>query len=388
MKVFYVVVIGVLLGLALGAAMSWAHFGDAPPLRVPLAARRSPDGPQTGGPKVQVDERFHDFGVVERDAEVRHVFHFKNVGDETLTLQPGGTTCSKCTISELSKTEAASGETVDVTVVYIPGVQVNFRQRATILTNDPDQSRVELNVSGIVTMRYDVVPPNLVLSKISANETTLAVVKIHAFLSDAVEVVGHEFTHAESAPYFEVKSEPIPRDQLADSQAKSGCRVELTVKPGLPLGPILQTIRLQIRMSDSADTATVEVPISGTVDSDISFVGPGWNADQARLSIGTVKSAEGAKRRLLLLVRGEHRHDVTIKPVTVDPAWLVVALGEPSDLQSGAVTQIPLTIEIPPDTPPVNHLGSDQGKYAEIILETTHPEVKQIRMNVRFVIVR
>jgi hypothetical protein len=63
-----------------------------------------------------------------------------------------------------------------------------------------------------------------------------------------------------------------------------------------------------------------------------------------------------------------------------------VTVGEPTELRSGAVTQIPLTIEIPPGQPPVNHLGYDQGAYAEIVLETTHPEVKKIRIHVKFVI--
>ncbi len=62
-------------------------------------------------------------------------------------------------------------------------------------------------------------------------------------------------------------------------------------------------------------------------------------------------------------------------------------MGEPSELSSGAVTQIPLTIEIPPDAPPANHLGTEQGKYGEVILETTHADIKQIRMYLQFVTV-
>ena len=86
---------------------------------------------------------------------------------------------------------------------------------------------------------------------------------------------------------------------------------------------------------------------------------------------------------MFVLLRGDRRHDVTIKTGKVDPSWLKVTLGEPTELKSGdgGVTQIPLTIEIPPGMPPVNHLGTDQGKYAEVVLETTHPQVTEIRMN-------
>jgi hypothetical protein len=386
MKVSYVVVVGAVLGAALGAGISWARFGNTP-TRLSRVSVESPDAPPGDRPKLRVDEKSHDFGKVERDVEARHVFHFKNIGQRTLTLKASGTSCSKCTIAELDKPEVAPGESAEVAVVYVPGDVPSFRQMAWITTNDPDQPRVELSIVGTVTTRYEVVPPHLVLSKVSATETKRAEVKIYAFFSDEVAVVGHEFTDAESAPYFEVKSEPIPADQAAERKAKSGCRVEVALKPGLPLGPFRQTIRLQLRMSGTADNPTVELPIMGTIDSDISIVGPDWNADAGRLSIGTVNAGEGATRRVLLLVRGEHRHDVTVKPAKVDPAWLKVAVGEPSDLPSGAVTQIPLTIEIPPNMPQVNHLGTDQGKYAEIILETTHSQLKQIRMYLRFVIV-
>ena len=88
-------------------------------------------------------------------------------------------------------------------------------------------------------------------------------------------------------------------------------------------------------------------------------------------------------------MRGNHRRDLVVKTGKVDPPWLKVTLGEPSELKGdgdGGVMQIPLTIEIPPGMPPVNHLGTEQGKYAEVVLETTHPQISEIRMNLRFVI--
>jgi hypothetical protein len=387
MKASYVVVLGVLLGLALGAGVTWARFGDAPPLRLPVSGSGSEAAAAGDQPKLQIDERFFDFGVLERDLEARHDFRVTNIGKRPLTLEAGGTTCTKCTIAEVGKSTLEPGESTTVTVAYKPGDKAVFRQVAWIKTNDPDQQRVELNISGSVTTRYEVVPAQVVLSKVSAHETRQAEVKIWAFFSDAVEITSHEFSDPDTASFYEFKSSAIAADQVAEQKAKSGCRVELTLKPGLPLGPFRQTIRLQFRMSGTSDTPTVEVPIMGTIDSDISLVGPGWNSDAERLAMGTVKSDKGVSRQLLMLVRGEHRHGVTVKPVDLDPAWLKVTVGEPSELPSGAVTQIPLTIEIPPGMQPVNRLGTEQGKFAEITLETTHPEVKQIRMHLKFVIV-
>ncbi len=52
------------------------------------------------------------------------------------------------------------------------------------------------------------------------------------------------------------------------------------------------------------------------------------------------------------------------------------------------MTQIPLTIEIPPGMPAVNHLGTNQGKFAKVVLETTNPDAKQIRMDLQFIILQ
>ena len=63
-----------------------------------------------------------------------------------------------------------------------------------------------------------------------------------------------------------------------------------------------------------------------------------------------------------------------------------MSLGQPSEINHGAVVETPLVIEIPPGSPAVNRLGSDQGKLGEIILETTHPRVPKVRILVRLAV--
>ncbi len=383
MKLSSVIVISAVLGCVVGAGISWAKFGNSPPL-FPSSSTASAAA-RSRSPQVLVDERNFDFGKVERKSKVRHTFKFTNVGGGTLTLKAVGTTCTMCTVSEVSKNRLAHGETADVTIEYDSSYsRPQFHQSATILTNDAEQERVELNIFGSITSRYQVVPDSLVFSKISVNETKRAEIKIYAFLTDNVQVVKHELTDAESAPFFEVQTAPIPKDQLAENpDVKSGCLVTVTVKPGLPLGPIRQTIRLEL---NTPGEEPFEIPIQATVDSDISIVGGGgWNADASKLNIGSVRSALGATRQLKILLRGPERHGVKVHPVKVDPAWLKVTTGQTSSLTKD-VDQIPLTIEIPRGTPAVNHLGSDQGKYAEIMFETTHPQVKHMRMYLQFIV--
>ncbi len=383
MKLSYVIFVSAVLGCVVGAGISWAKFGNAPPL-FPRSATASAVA-RSQSPQVLVDERNFDFGKVERKTKVRHTFKVTNVGGGTLTLKAAGTTCTMCTVSQVSKDRLAHGETADVTIEYDSSYsRPQFHQSATILTNDAEQPRVELNIFGSITTRYQVVPDSLVFSKISVNETKTAEIKIYAFLTDDVQVVKHELTGADTAPFFEVHTAPIPKEHLTENpDVKSGYLVTVTVKPGLPLGPIRQTIRLEL---NAPGEEPLEIPIQAIVDSDISIVGgSGWNADASKLNIGSVRSAEGATRSLLILMRGPDRHSVKVRPLKVDPAWLKVTLGETSELNKD-VDEIPLTIEIPPGTPAVNHLGSDQGKYAEIMFETTHPQAKHMRMYLQFIV--
>ena len=40
----------------------------------------------SGKPKIEFDTITHDFGKQEQNAEIKHVFTFKNIGDGTLLI--------------------------------------------------------------------------------------------------------------------------------------------------------------------------------------------------------------------------------------------------------------------------------------------------------------
>ena len=103
------------------------------------------------------------------------------------------------------------------------------------------------------------------------------------------------------------------------------------------------------------------------------------------LQLGVVRSSEGLKRTVTVLIHGAHRHDVEVTVGKRSPALLEARLGEPADVSGGSVVRIPLIIEIPPGAPPANYLGSP-GKMGQIILDTTHPDAKQIRLYVQFAV--
>ena len=65
---------------------------------------------------------------------------------------------------------------------------------------------------------------------------------------------------------------------------------------------------------------------------------------------------------------------------------LDVELGETREINNGAVRMVPVTIRVKPDSPNVNCMGSKQGKEGEIILDTQHPEIEQLKLRVVFAV--
>jgi hypothetical protein len=387
MKAPTVIALAALVGCGLGIASTFAQLGFSK--SKDLTNLVEADGARsTSGvvkPTVVVDQEEHDFGVVEVDSLSRHAFKFTNKGDAPLTLTEGATSCGRCTFAEAPKHEIAPGETVDVVVQYsAEHTETEFRKTAWINTNDPDRPSVMLTIHGRIAQSFKAVPSDLNFSKVATTERKTIDMQLLGFSEKPLEIVRHEFLESETADHFEASFLPLPADQRKDDGAKSGVLVSVAVKPGLPLGPIRQKIRLETNLERNP---VLEVPIEATIVSDIQVFGArGWSEDLNLLTIGPVKSRDGAKRELSLFVRGPHRDQVQVKPSKVDPDLLKVTVGEPKPLSSSPVTKIPLTIEIPAGSPPVNYLGTEANKAVELVLETTHPEAKQIKLYVSFAV--
>jgi hypothetical protein len=164
---------------------------------------------------------------------------------------------------------------------------------------------------------------------------------------------------------------------------RSGYLVDVTVKPGLPLGGFRQTILVQTGLKS---VPTVQIPLAGTVVGDISIVGQGWDEENGILTLGRVSSYQGAQRRLLLFTRGSLAKQVQFTLVRCDPDLLQVdqqKLKETTTIGSGTVSQTPLVIRIPKGSRRAYYLGSDLG---EILIKTNHPDIPLLRIHVRFAV--
>jgi len=387
MKTWIALGVAVVLGVGVGIGAALVRVQLSPWDGTPGGARSEPasaavldpDAPQ---PKLVVEEDTHDFGAMDERNKGRYEFILTNVGDAPLTLKQGEASC-KCTSTILEKGGIEPGESAKVVLEWTGKNRTGpFTESATITTNDPHRPTVTLTIKGRITTAVRALPSKLTISGITAGQEASAQVKLFGFRSEPLQITGHEFSHPETSENFLVASQPLSPDQLAEEQdAKSGCLVEVTVKPGLPLGAFEQTILLKTNYHEAP---TIEVPVQGTICSEISIVGKGWNRKAGTLYWGNVKSQQGDRRNLFIRVSGPHRKEVRFKPIEIHPDLLEVELGETSYAENGRLSLTPLTIQIPKGSPPADYLGTSEGKLGQIILETNHPNARELRILLRF----
>jgi len=390
MRTFSIISLGVVGGIALGVGVAGARYGATSNEYVGRVASSPPPGLAAPGPgvprpavRVEGTDSF-DFGDVDAGVTVEHGFVLKNDGPGALTLRKGGTTCGKCTVNDLPADTLQAGESETVTVTYhAPEHATIFRQSASILTNDPNQPRVSLTVTGNVVAAVSASPSEIVFTRISTTAPATAEVRLLAFSAVPLEVTGHEFLEPETADRFRMELAPLPAEEIKNNAARSGAMLKVTALPGLPTGALRQQLRLTTNQEKSP---AIVLPIQGVVDSDVSVIGAGWDRERGALGMGVVHSRQGTRRQVTLLVRGAHRHDAKIKIAAVEPRFVQAELGSPEPIHGGDVIKWPLTVIIPPGAPNMNCTAPPQGTPGMLTLETTIPDVPQVSLSLRFLV--
>lgn len=212
----------------------------------------------------------------------------------------------------------------------------------------------------------------MVLTSVSSQGGAKTSAMIFTFAPVQPEVVAVRVEDAESPQILSLSTRPLePQEVRLERNATGGVRLDVEVLPGVPLGPLHKTIRVDLRLPEEV---TAELTLDGTVAGDLALVGPGWDSSRQILKLGTVSARTGMRTQLFITAKGPHRE--TVRPVLrgVVPESITVEVGEGVPVGSSGVLRIPLTIAIPPGSPQVNHLGSSQAPAGRIELETGHPD--------------
>jgi hypothetical protein len=387
MRIISTIAVAALIGVLGGGAVAYVEVRNDPDALDKLSA-----APATGvkagdkeAPHVVVDQPHYDFGTMQRGTSKSHEFVIRNTGNAPLKIRNGGTTC-KCTLSKVADESIPAGGSTMVKLEWTAKADGGpFRQTATILTNDPTQSQVELAVDGQILALSNVEPAEFLFDKLSVGEKKSVQVYVMAMLQDELSVTEPQISDPTVRDKFDVKIEPVEPSALPNKLAKRGYRVTMSSKEGLPVGRFHSWLTLH---TDLPDAGKIEIPIAGQVVGDISVTGvTGWNSEESLLTIGSVKSSEGGQGKVFLSVRGPGAADIKFDVKSKEPDVLKVTLGAPKKLKETLV-QVPVTIDIPPGTKPMVHLDTAQGEAARIVFSTSHPKIKELSLSVRFAVER
>lgn len=383
MRALPVAVIAIVLGAVVGIASAYWTVGPQHSAADIAVLRGGPSAEALDLPMFAADSTTYNFGAMQRGTSKEHAFKVTNEGTRPLMVEVLSTTC-KCTVGDVSGEPILPGETVDVTLNWVaktaPG---DFRQTATLKTNDPRRRREELTVEGTVTDVSGVEPREWFFDEFRPGESRTESVYVMSYHSDDLKVSSAELDHEDAKDEYEVKVVEVPKDELPDAAAKAGVRVDVTPLANVALGPMQDWVVLKTNIEGAEE---LRVPILGNAVGDIEIRGPAaWNEVTGAIHFGNIQSEEGEEVKLFVSIKGDHVSDVKLEVVEKDPEQLEIELGELKRLKPGSA-MVPMTVRVPKGLPPAIRNGSGMGEAGHVVLKTNHPLNPEISFGVRYVI--
>lgn len=359
----WLILIVVAVAALIAASAALPLLGDNSTGRPPQIA--APVEVSQDAPEVVVDgDLVYPFGVMAHMTERKHTWTIRNKGKGPLKLINEGTTC-QCTMLQLPKDAAQEippGGSLAIDLSWTPKVTGNFKQTATIGTNDPRQPKIVLSAEGKVYPAVVVVPADQVVSFGTVGNEEDAVRPVLIYSKDRPDTKITRVTVVSNRPNQIAASVRRATPEETKGETETGHIVEVTLKAGDKLGPITGEVLIA---TDHPEKSEVKVRVSGNVTGPISFI-------PARAEVRNATSSDGGSAINQVWVRGQHDTHFTVAST---PAGVSVEF-EPMPRRPGANGSMQrMTTRIAPGTP----AGDIRG---EIVLRTDHPHAAEIRLPV------
>jgi hypothetical protein len=341
-----------------------------------FAMRGSASSATHGVPKAVVEQTEHYLGFLDPAEQCAHVFMIRNEGQAPLKLTRGGTSC-KCTMSELPDRPIPPGGTAEVRVASkIAQQSGDFAHSATIFTNDPNRKRVRLLLHGTIRKYVAADPKRIVLSAMRREEARSVGATLYSQVWESFRV--EDVTSTLDGLNWQIG--PADPETLSEWKARSGYRLEVAVPPNLPAGNFWHELEMSVVPGDGSPARTFSLDVTGSVLSRITIYGPKLLGGKI-LKLGTIPEGEGARERLTMKVRDDHRR-LLIERVETDPEFLQVEV-VPLDSGNEDLGLYRIDVEIPPDAP----IGDFISHPGEFRIVSDHPKLPVLALKVAFAVV-
>lgn len=326
-----------------------------------------PAGAATGPqPKAVVAEDLtFKFDTKPQFDKFDHTWTIKNDGEADLVLHLQSTTCM-CTVAEFPKVGESDSITVkpgESTPLHLTFETKDFDghyvKSATIGTNDPKRATIVVGTEGTVYPAIIIKPAEKALVFASIANDVESTDRVAIYSPDRPDM---KITKVTSSRPELVVAELVPlsaTDRLF-LKTKSGWRINVHVKPGMPLGRFHESVVLK---TDHPKQSEVRIEVVGKVDGPIA-------ARPEQLSMTSVTGKKGGQGDVTLTVRG--KRETTFKVVKA-PGKLKVDIGPKDPAKLPGVYK--LTVTVAPGTAP----GQIED---DIILATDHPQAATVKIPV------
>ncbi|MDR3108822.1 MAG: DUF1573 domain-containing protein [Planctomycetaceae bacterium] len=362
MRTFENIFVSVMLGVFIGAALVQAAFRSSWDVKSETASLVEFDNKvksitENPNAKIKLYETVYDFGVMDKKEKGTHHFKVENVGTAPLTLEMNATTCS-CTGIDISPKRVLPGKTATVTLHWdAEKAFTRFNQGGTVLTNDPANKEIMYTIQGLFVAPALVSPGTLSLNNVTAGYEAVGTVRVYGFENDTLAIERIEWDDKE---HFNVTCEQSElnekdKDDMVNQHAKSVSNVNISLKPGLPLGSFQERITLH---TNYPGEPKLEVLVIGKISGDEVVVGGTYfHKDTGILALGKATTGQPLVRDISLTFTGNAVAKASPHIRDVTPKWLNVVISEPRKLGSRLFYSI--TVTVPANAPASNFSGTD-----------------------------
>jgi len=229
--------------LVSGGATSSAAAGGEEAEPEGEEAKAAPVDPEKA-PRIKFDTATWDFGAMYQNEKVSYEFVYRNVGKGPLRIEKVKSTCG-CTAAEPSHREVLPGQQGTINVTFSSG---NFRDRVTKLvyvdTNDPEEPRVTLTITGVVKIEVQVTPIGIYVGQMKLGTKAIRTVDILPVEVSKFKLLGTKVTD----PAISVmRTESVKKD------GKKGYRLVVQYGPVTKPGRVSASLLVQTDLKRSRD---------------------------------------------------------------------------------------------------------------------------------------
>jgi len=238
----------------------------------------NPPAQETKKPKIQFQENFFDFGKIEQQKTVSHIFKFKNTGTSDLIIDNLKSTCG-CTAALVTSKVIPPGASGEIKVTFSSkNFQGEVKRSVYVFSNDPQNSKYTLNIKAYVRAFLEAKPKYIDFGNFKKGESVSKSLVVKNLTNEPITIKDIR------SDLKEIKIANFEKEINPNEETVINLTLNLSQPPGNFFGNI------EITSAEHPDEKLI-VPASGRIIGDITVT-------PENLYFGIVKKGEKSEQKI------------------------------------------------------------------------------------------